>query len=151
MGAAVASRLRLSREFPWTAFGVVLRTLRLEAQLSQRELERKAGLAPASVSSYERGKARPSQKTVEALLTALDASLPEVVSALDGMDGRDASAGASPARPTKAALGHLDFFLADLSAMVDKLILENQERNDPSQEGPGVLGDGTGQVRTAGG
>jgi transcriptional regulator with XRE-family HTH domain len=150
MGAAPAKRLRLSREFPWAAFGVVLRTLRRDAQLTQRELEGRAGLSPASVSSYELGKSRPSQKTVEALLAALDVSLPEVVSALGGLSGRDSSAGARRARSTKSALGQLDFFLVDLSAMAEEIVQENQERNDPSPRSLGIIGEKAGKIRKAG-
>jgi transcriptional regulator with XRE-family HTH domain len=145
MGAAPAKRLRLSREFPWAAFGVVLRTLRRDAQLTQRELEGRAGLSPASVST-----SRPSQKTVEALLAALDVSLPEVVSALGGLSGRDSSAGARRARSTKSALGQLDFFLVDLSAMAEEIVQENQERNDPSPRSLGIIGEKAGKIRKAG-
>ena len=55
--------------------GPALRRIRQERGLTQRDLAKRAGLTPAMVSSYERGKRLPSLRSLSYLLGALHAHL----------------------------------------------------------------------------
>jgi transcriptional regulator with XRE-family HTH domain len=54
------------------AFSENLRRLRVERFLSQRELARRAGLHPVTLTRLEAGAAAPSTRSVRALAAALD-------------------------------------------------------------------------------
>lgn len=64
---------------PEVAFGVVLRALRRERQLSQEDLALEAGLQRNYVSLLERGLNSASLKTLFKLAKALDVSAAEIV------------------------------------------------------------------------
>jgi predicted ATPase/DNA-binding XRE family transcriptional regulator len=69
-----------------TTFAAILRRLRWAAELSQEDLALRAGVAPPTVSSLERGiNRRPHQHTIQALATALG---------LDGQERRTFEAAA---------------------------------------------------------
>jgi transcriptional regulator with XRE-family HTH domain len=51
----------------------LLRSLRLEKSMSQRELARRAGVHNTYISKIESGKERPSQESARAIARALDA------------------------------------------------------------------------------
>jgi len=55
--------------------GPALRRIRQVRGLTQRDLAQRAGLTPAMVSSYERGKRLPSLRSLSYLLGALNAHL----------------------------------------------------------------------------
>jgi len=55
--------------------GPALRRIRQVRGLTQRDLAQRAGLTPAMVSSYERGKRLPSLRSLSYLLAALHAHL----------------------------------------------------------------------------
>lgn len=57
---------------PPGGLGAAIRRLREERGLSQRALQKKAGLSPGAISNYELGIHEPSQKSLRAILNALE-------------------------------------------------------------------------------
>lgn len=55
--------------------GPALRRIRQHRQLTQRALAKRAGVTPAMVSAYERGKRLPSLRTLVLLVEALEVRL----------------------------------------------------------------------------
>jgi transcriptional regulator with XRE-family HTH domain len=67
---------------PLAGIGQGLRRLRMQRGLRQYEAAEAAGVTKAMLSAYETGKRRPSLKTLDSLLTAMDADLGDLHRAL---------------------------------------------------------------------
>ena len=67
---------------PLAGIGHGLRRLRMQRGLRQYEAAQAAGVTKAMLSAYETGKRRPSLKTLDSLLTAMDADLGDLHRAL---------------------------------------------------------------------
>lgn len=59
--------------------GLMIKQLRLERGLTQKELARKASVHWTSISGYERGRERPNYKTLTRLAGALDVQLVDLI------------------------------------------------------------------------
>lgn len=71
-----------ARATPLADIGSALRRLRMQRGLRQYEAADAAGVTKAMLSAYETGKRRPSLKTLDSLLTALNAHLGDLHRAL---------------------------------------------------------------------
>jgi transcriptional regulator with XRE-family HTH domain len=69
-------------------YGVVLRKHRLAKKLSQEALAEKAGLHPTHVSLIERFERNPSLNVADALATALDIRLSEMIAEAESVQRR---------------------------------------------------------------
>lgn len=78
-----------------------LRWLRLESGRAQREVARAAGISPAMLSDFERGKRAPTIKSLGKVLDALGAGPAELAEALAVVNRRDAARAPAP-RPVEA-------------------------------------------------
>jgi transcriptional regulator with XRE-family HTH domain len=89
---------------PWKpqleALGALLRSQRVAAELSLRELAARTSVSNAYLSQLERGQHEPSLSVLSAIASALDVPL-ETLLAQAGLLGRD---GAPPTRETEAAI-----------------------------------------------
>lgn len=107
------------RPTPLAGLGPALRRLRMHRGLRQYEAARTAGVTKAMLSAYETGKRNPSIRTLDCLLTALDASLGDLHLALVA-DRREKalldaeSHGFGEVREARAPWGDRALELADL-------------------------------------
>jgi transcriptional regulator with XRE-family HTH domain len=62
------------------SFGRAVRTLRVQAGLSQEEVALKGGIHPTHVSLLEKGRGNPTQKTVEGLARGIGVSPSRITS-----------------------------------------------------------------------
>lgn len=69
---------------PWHTFGKTLRTLRTERALSQASLAELTGLDQTYISLLERGERQPTLRTLYKLSAALELTLIELASELEG-------------------------------------------------------------------
>ena len=81
-----------------------LRWLRNRRGLQQKEIAEAAGITRGMLSAYENGKQNPSLETLDKLLQALGAGLPELYEALSLQQG----AQVPPARPSASTRPPLD-------------------------------------------
>lgn len=68
--------------------GAVIRRLRELRGYSQRALQERAGLAPGTISDYELGRHEPSQRSLKAILGALDVPLHMWAQEIEAASGR---------------------------------------------------------------
>lgn len=71
---------------PFEHIGTGITILRARAGLRQSELARAAGVTRAQVSNYESGRQRPTLDSLEKIMTALEADIFDLASALQEAD-----------------------------------------------------------------
>lgn len=76
-------------EQPQPALGVAIRRLRHERGMTQEVLAHEAGVTVSHLSTIERGYSNPTWATLKGIAKALDASMGELASAADTLEGRE--------------------------------------------------------------